>query len=191
VANESAERDVRQLWQAQPEVEPRMSSDEIRRKVQAVEGERRRRSVGFAACGAIIIPSWLAIMWWLPDFRILAIIGLGTALWILYNVHRRSTADTAPTALTTHASGDFYRALLERERAFQQGLPLWFMPPVILSTAAIVVTFLRSARFAHTPVFFGVLLWIVSGTGVALVVALRKSRREAERCQRELDALER
>jgi hypothetical protein len=34
------------------------------------------------------------------------------------------------------------------------------------------------------------LAWIIAGAGVALFVALKKSRREAARCQQELDALE-
>ena len=32
----------------------------------------------------MIVPSWLAVAWYLPDFRLLASIGVGTALWILY-----------------------------------------------------------------------------------------------------------
>jgi 4-amino-4-deoxy-L-arabinose transferase-like glycosyltransferase len=69
-------------------------------------------------------------------------------------------------------------------------LPSWFLPPVILSTAAVAVTFYRSARFAHTPAFFAVLVWIIAGAGVAVIVGLKRSRREADHCQRELDALE-
>jgi hypothetical protein len=42
--------------------------------------ERRRRSVGFIASGAVIVPSWLAVAWYLPDFRLLAGIGVGTAV---------------------------------------------------------------------------------------------------------------
>jgi hypothetical protein len=52
------------------------------------------------------------------------------------------------------------------------------------------MTFYRSARFVHTPAFFAVMAWIVGGAAVALIVWLKKSRRDADRCQRELDALE-
>jgi hypothetical protein len=37
--------------------------------------------------------------------------------------------------------------------------------------------------------FFAMMAWIVGGGVVAMVIGLKKSRREAERWQRELDAL--
>ena len=78
MANESGGPDLRDVWQAQPEMEPRMSTDEIRGKVRSLEQESRRRSLGLIACGAVIVPSWLAVAWYLPDFRLLATVGL---LW--------------------------------------------------------------------------------------------------------------
>jgi tellurite resistance protein TehA-like permease len=190
VVNEPVEPDLRALWQAQPEMERRMSVEEIRARIQSIEKERSRRSAGFLACGAVIVPSWLAVAWFLPDFRVMAAVGLGTALWILYNVYRGAVDRAMPVGSTAGASLTFYRAVLERERALHQRLPSWFLPPVMLSTAAIAVTFYRSARFEHTPVFFAMLAWIVAGSGVALVAALRKSRRAAARCQQELDLLD-
>lgn len=189
MANESADQDLRALWQAQPEMERRMSTDEIRRKIHGLEAARTRRSVNFYASGAVIICSWLAVMWFLADLRIVAGVCLGTAVWIVYQVHRRSAARLVPAGLTTGPSLEFYRALLERERDFYRGLPLWFLPPVVVSTSAIVLGFLASPRFPHTVVFFGVLAWIVTSTAVALVIAVKKNRREADRCQRDLDGL--
>ena len=85
MANESGGPDLRNEWQAQPEMEPRMSTDEIRGKVRSIEKESRRRSVAIVGSGAVLVPSWLAVAWYLPDFRLLASIGVGTALWILYH----------------------------------------------------------------------------------------------------------
>ena len=168
-----------------------MSADQIRAMIEAVDRERRRRSAGFMASGAVIVPSWLAVAWYLPDFRLLASIGLATALWILYHVYRDAAASRVPHDLMPNASLPFYRSLLEREQRFQRRLPSWFLPPVVLSTAAIALTFYRSARFAHTPVFFAMMAWIVMGTAVALFIGVRNSRRQADRCGREIDALER
>ena len=55
--------------------------------------------------------------------------------------------------------------------------PSRFLPPVILRTTAIAVTFYTSPRFAHTAVFFAVMTWIhhLIGAAVALVIGLRKS----------------
>jgi hypothetical protein len=190
VANESGGQDLREVWQAQPELEARMSANEIRTMITSMDRERRRRSVGLMVCGAVIVPSWLAVARYLPDFRLLAGIGVATALWILYHVYRDIAASRVPPGLMPNASLSFYRTLLEREQRFQRRLPSWFLPPVMLSTAAIAVTFYSSARFEHTPVFFAVVAWIVTGSAVALVLVVRKSRRQANRCQREIDELE-
>lgn len=190
MANEPGGEDLRDVWQAQPEMERRMSADEIRTRIKSIDRERSRRSNVLMASGAVIVPSWLAVAWYFPDFRLLAGVGVGTALWILYQVYRNTAVRRIAVEVTPNASLDFYRALLERERAFHRRLPSWFLPPVILSTAAVAVTFYRSARFAHTPPFFAVMAWIIMGAGVALVVGLKRSRLEADHCQRELDALE-
>jgi hypothetical protein len=188
VAND-AERDLMSLWQSQPEEEGRMTFDQIRQKVDVVDKERRRRAVGFYACAAIIVPSWLAVMWFLPDLRIAAAAALATAFWLVYQVHRRSAARLVPVEQATQPGLVFYRGVLERERDFHRGLPMWFVPPVTVSTAAIVAGFLTTQRFAHTAALFGVVTWIISGTAVALVLAVKKSRRAADRLQHDIDAL--
>ena len=166
-----------------------MSTDDIRGKVRSLEKESRRRSLGLIACGAMIVPSWLAVAWYLPDFRLMATIGLGTALWILYHAQRHTSARRPAVDMTSSPSLAFYRALLERERDWHRRLPVWFLSPAALSQAVIALTFYSSARFAHTPVFFAMLAWLVGGGGVVLIFGLKKSRREADRWQRELDSL--
>ena len=82
----------------------------------------------------------------------------------------------------------YYRTLLERKQRFH--IPsLVVSPPVILSTTAIAETFYTSPRFAHTAVSFAVMTWIIVGAAGALVIAVRKSGREADRCQRQMDEL--
>jgi hypothetical protein len=137
----------------------------------------------------VIVPSWLAVAWYLPDFRLLATVGLATALWIVYHAQRHTSARRLAVDMTSSPSLAFYRELLERERDWHRRLPVWLLAPAALSQAAIALTFYSSARFGHTPVFFAMMAWIVGGGGVVLVFGLKKSRREADRWQRELDAL--
>jgi len=166
-----------------------MSTDEIRGKVRSIETESSRRSAVMAVCGAVIVPSWLAVAWYLPDFRLLAAVGLATALWILYHAQRNMVARRLAVDVTSSPSLTFYRELLKRELEWHRHLPKWLLPPAVLSTSAIALTFYNSARFAHTPVFFAMMAWIVGGAAVALVIGLKRSHREAGRCQRELDTL--
>jgi uncharacterized membrane protein YjjP (DUF1212 family) len=190
VANESGEPDLRSVWQAQPEMERRMSTDDIRGRVRSIARESSRRSAVMVVCGAVIVPSWMAVAWSLQDFRLLATVCIATALWILYHAHRNTVARHLTVDVTSTPSLAFYRELLKRELDWHRRLPRWLLPPAVLSTAAIALTFYTSARFAHTPVFFAMMAWIVGGSAVAVVIGLKRSQREATRCQRELDTLE-
>ena len=168
-----------------------MPLDEIRRRVGDIEKFARRRDRGFFACAAVIISTWAAVMWWLPDLRVTAAISMAAACWIAGQAYKRSAARNVPVDLASAPGLDFYRASLERERDLNHALPVWFVPPVVLSTTAIVAGFLTTTRFPHGPALFGVLAWIVCGTCAALLVGIRKSRRETKRYQALIEALPR
>ena len=168
-----------------------MPLDEIRVRVGEVEKHARRRDRGLYACAAIIIPAWAAVMWWLPDLRVTAAVSMAAACWIAGQAYKRSAARSMSAALASAPGVDFYRASLERERDVYQALPVWFVPPVVLSSTAIVVGFLTTTRFPQGPALFGFLAWFACGTGAALVFVIRNSRREVRRYQALIDALNR
>ena len=108
VVNESFDRELREQWQSQPEMEHRMSVDDIRSRVDAADARRRRRTVVLVACAATIIPTWLAVMWLAPDFRVMAAVGLFTAVWILAAFYRTSVARVT----SAHTTGRSQRGVL-------------------------------------------------------------------------------
>lgn len=167
-----------------------MTVDEIRRKVRDIEDRARGRDRGMYVCAAIIIPSWAAVMWFLPDLRATAVVAMAAACWIVSQTYKRSAARMVAPDPARAASVDYYRASLERERDLNRGLPVWFVPPVILSSAAIILGFLTTPRFPHTPALLGVLVWIAGGTAAAVIIGIRKSRRETKRYQQLIDAVE-
>ena len=168
-----------------------MPLDEIRRNVREIEKHARRRDRGFFACAAVIIPTWAAVMWWLPDLRVTAAISVAAACWIVGQAYNRSAARRVPVDLSAAPGLDFYRTSLERERDLYGALPVWFVPPVVLSSTAIVLGFLTTTRFPHNLALFAVLAWIVCGTVAALFVGIRNSRREVRRYQGLIDGLNR
>ncbi len=168
-----------------------MPLEEIRSKVRDVEKHARRRDRGLYASAAVIISSWAAVVWWLPDLRVTAGISMAVACWIAGQAYIRSGARSIPSDLASAPSLDFYRTSLERERDLYRALPVWFVPPVVLSTTAIVLGFLTTTVFPHSTALFVVLAWIVCGTCVALFAGIRNSRREARLYQALIEALSR
>jgi hypothetical protein len=60
--------------------------------------------------GALIVPSWLAVAWYFPDFRVLATIGVAPALWILYHVRRNTVAQRLAVDATSSPSAVLSRS---------------------------------------------------------------------------------
>jgi hypothetical protein len=73
----------------------------------SIDRERSRRSIVFMASGTVILPSWLAVAWYFPDFRLLASVGVATALWILYQVYRNTADRRVPAGVAPAASLHF------------------------------------------------------------------------------------
>lgn len=187
MADESFEKDARALWQGQPRKGDDMALDEVRRKVRDIEKHAHRRDRGMYLSAAVIVPSWAAVMWWLPDLRATAIVAMAAACWIVGQTYKRSAARVSSPHFELAPGVDFYCASLARERDFHRRLPVWFVPPAALSSTAIVLGFLTTPRFPRTPALLGVIVWIVCGTAVALAVGIRKSRRETKRYQQLID----
>lgn len=187
MADESSEKGVRAQWQGQLRKRGDMTSDEVRTKVHDIEKHARRRARGMYLAAAVIIASWAAVMWSLPDLRATAVIAMAAACWIVGQTHKRTAARIIGPDLAPAPGVDFYCASLERERDFNSRLPVWFVPPAVLSSTAIVLGFLTTPRFPHTLALYGVLAWILCGTAVALTVGIQKSRRETKRCQQLID----
>jgi hypothetical protein len=132
--------------------------------------------------------SWLAVIWLLPDLRLVSVTGLFIAVWVTWQMYRRSGARllSAPIDLPCVA---FQRALLERERDLAASLPKWFLIPVAIFQVAIVITFATNPRFTTSQFYPEGLLLFVGTAGVTLVVIWRRWRRQAMELQRELDAI--
>jgi hypothetical protein len=103
----------------------------------------------------------------------MAVGGLATAAWILYNIRKRSAARAISSDLAGRPLLDFHRTLLERERDFY-GKPLWFFLPVSVSQIVIFASFLTNARVPHSgPAVMLPLSFL--GSAVAVLAVGRKN----------------
>jgi hypothetical protein len=158
----------------------------VRRRKAAIA--RRDRSLYLSA--AIIGPSMAAAIWFLPDLRVAAVPGLLIAIWLPWQMHRRSAARLSG-ASTDLPCLDFQRSLLERERDLAMSWPKWFLVPVAVGQVAIIATLVTNPRFTGSPFFAQGLVLFVGTAGIVLVTAWRRFQREALELQRELEAIAR
>ena len=179
---------LRAAWRNQPvggeQVDVNRAWVAVRRREQLI----RRRDRIVYACAAIIGPSWAAALWFMPDLRLAAGIGLVIALWIAFQTHRRSAARVTPESVDL-VCVTFQKALLERERDLYRAMPLWYLVPVVLGQIAILATLFTSPRFPRTPMFAVAVATFVGTAATALGIAWKQWRREAAHLQREIEAL--
>ncbi|MCU1230560.1 MAG: hypothetical protein JWO97_3444 [Acidobacteria bacterium] len=179
--------DPRELWLGQSTEDFRMSPDDIRRRINAMSRQLRRRKIIFS----IIFPfGCLGFLWWitlvehpLPQIgAILTIAGVAVTLW---QVRKHHAADTS--AAREMPSIDFYRAQLERARHFHGGAPFWIrlialLPGPLLFISGFVAEHPEVAHIVRIEVI------VFFALGIAAIVL---NLRMAARYQRRLDDLDR
>jgi hypothetical protein len=176
------------VWSNQSEAGDEVDLDGARTALRQREAGIRKRDRIMYACAAVIAPSWAAIMWFMPDLRLVAAVGFATAVWVSAQLYWRSAARIAPVA-TGVACAEYQAALLGRERDLYLAMPKWYLIPVGLSQVAILIALFTSPRFPQTS---GLLLGaaLMVGSAVAILFgASRRWRRLAMELQRELDTV--
>ncbi len=119
---------VRAAWSNQPDLGGNVDLERARAAVHKREAEVRRRDRIAYACAAIIAPSWAAAMWFIPDLRVAAAVGLVVAVWIAVQIYSRSAARLT-VASVDQACVAYQRALLQRERELCLAMPRWYFVP--------------------------------------------------------------
>ena len=152
----------------------------LRRQEAAIR--RRDRIIYLSA--AIIAPSWAATMWFLPDLRLTAAFGLALALWIAWQVHRRSAARLDSGAVDLPCVV-FQRELLQREIALRRSMPKWYLIPVVAGQIVILITLFSNPRFSGSR-FFALGIAMFLGTTIAVLgTAWRRWQSETAVLERE------
>ena len=179
---------LRSAWsrQTDPSLEVNLASAEASVRRRRAEIARRDRRVYLSV--AIIGPSWLYATWLMPDLRLASVTGLFIAVWVTWQMHRRSAARLSSASVDLPCLV-YQRALLERERDLAVSLPKWYLVPLAVGQVAIAVTLATNPRFTTSPFFPEGLFLFIGTAGVALAVIWRRSHRQALELQREIEAL--
>jgi len=179
---------LRSAWSRQPDQSPDVDRPHVEAGVRRRQREIAKRDRIAYLSAAIIITSYAASLWFLPDLRLLSSVSLLIGAWVTWQRYRRSGArlSKAPADLPCL---DFQRALLERELDFARSLPKWILVPLAIGQFAIVATLATNPRFTRSQFFPEGLFLFVGTAGVALVIIWRRWQREALELQREIDGL--
>jgi hypothetical protein len=184
--SDSGDNRLRSAWAKQTEpsldVDPATAEANVRRRRAAIA--RRDRTVYLSAF--IIGPSMLAATWFWSDLRPASVPGLFIAVWLAWQMYRRSGA-RLPGASVDLPCLAFQRALLERERDVALSMPKWYLVPLLVGQVAIAATMATNPRFTGSRFFPEALVLFVGTVVVVLTVAWRRWRREALDLQQELE----
>lgn len=179
---------VRSAWAKQTDQSLDVDLTNAEAKVRRRQAEIARRDRIQHLSAVVGGSSWLAVIWFLPDLRLVSVTGLFIAVWVTWQMYRRSGARllSAPIDLPCLV---FQRTLLERERDLASSLPKWFLVPVAIFQVAIVATFATNPRFTTSPFYPEGLVLFVGTASVTLIVIWRRWQRQAIELQRELEAI--
>lgn len=187
---EAPPNDIRKLWHDQGEEPVKMSLDDIRKKAQKVERTIRRRNGIEYVAAAFVVAIFGYYIWHFHEWfmRIGSGLVIAGAAYMVFQLHRRGSAASAPADLGLTTGLDFYRKELERQRALLSSVWRWYPGPFVPGLAVITLG-AAIANPAHSPY-----AWIFAGS-YAGVVALafwlvaRLNQRAADRLQRQIDEL--
>ncbi len=188
--DEMNSNELQNLWQSQSTEGFQMSTEEIRRRIQALNKSIRARNyAGFASCAVVMIAclNWLTFVPTLTE-RIGALMTIGGVAFMFLQIYRNNIETRVRRATVgATASMDFYRSELAHQRDFHRGTQLWsrillFVPGplVFMIGVAVARPDLRTILLIDIAIFIFV---VIQGAP--------RNLKRANRYQQQLDELDR
>ena len=181
----ASEHDVRAVWQNQMVESRLLSLDEVRKKARQFQWDIRcRNRVEYLASAVVVLFSGYF-------FRIvddvlvrtgMALLVAGT-LYVVYQLHKRGSAQMLPAEPGLRACLAFHRAELVRQRDLLRNVWRWYLLPF---APGIIMIFVAASGLMLWTQWIGKVVFLV---GFFWLVAML-NQWEARRLQREIDALD-
>ena len=130
---ESPTNRMQELWQCQPVEGIKMSVEEIRNRATKFEKKIFWRNFREYIAGAIAIVLLGISFGSAHDLLSRAAFALliSGMVYVMYQLHRRGTAKTMPTAAAAGPSLAFYREELKRQRDLTASVWSWYLGPFV------------------------------------------------------------
>lgn len=181
--------DVLGLWQNQTTEGFRTTPDELRKRMEQMEKQLRRRSRdGYLLCGFLVV----FFMLWLnvstdPVQRIGAAMTIAGVGYLAYQLRQNRWRETPPADIGNTASADFLRTELIRQRDFHRGRTFWVR--ILAFFPGPMVFFAGFAR--AQPELIGMIRFEAITFVLLIIAAIPLNRWMARKYQRQIDGLDR
>jgi RNA polymerase sigma-70 factor (ECF subfamily) len=177
-----------QIWQCQPVEGIKMSVEALRHRSGKFETRIRRRNVreyvasvlAAAGFGYFFVTTHALL------FRVayvLFIVGLG---WVVFQLHRKASARTMPSAIGATTSLQFFRSELERQRDAVQNAWPWYLAPLVPGFVILTAAYIRALPYPAGVAGAARLDGVVA---VLFFLVWKMNQRAARRLQRVIDEL--
>lgn len=189
--------DMTDVWKNQPVERVEISLEEIRRKAQKLEKRVLWRNLREYAASAIVIASFGYYIWKFPApmIRFGCVLVIAGTLFVVYALHKRGAARTAPAELAFRTCVDFHRKELERQRDLLHSVWWWYLLPFVPGLTVFLLGLFRWTMEqpnapAHTGVIVVTFALTAVGCAILFVGVGKLNGWAARKLQREIDALD-
>jgi hypothetical protein len=189
--NEMIPGDMRNVWQSQGPASPPPPLEEIRKKADKFRSQIGWRNFREYLVSALMMPYFGYFAWTSRSPTMQAGNGLMIAglLYMVIQLHRRTTAVPAPVDLGWKTCVAFHRAELERQRDALGSVWKWYLGPMVPGLATIsaagCVTGFRHSTLAGMLAMFG-----ASFVALALWWLGSLNQKAAAQIQKQIDSLD-
>jgi hypothetical protein len=183
------DHDLKQLWKEQPMTPAAFSLDDL--KIEARRVHRRiaiRNATEYAACAVVVcVFSFYAYRFPYSLMRIGSLLTVFATLFIAWQMKRRASGQSLPTAQGGQSWLEFQRSQLVRQRDALRSAWLWYVAP-FLPGVAVFRLGVETQLPANGPFARGWLANLfIAGVFVGIAVLNRYTARKLQRRIDELD----
>lgn len=192
--NESAPSEMNNLWQSQPTEPPRISPEDLRRKMRNFERRIFWRNLREYTAGALVVAAFGFYEWKLPALllRVGSGLTIAGALYVMFQLHRRASVRPAPADLGLSTCINFHQQALERQRDALRSVWSWYLIPFVPGLAVFLVGTAANQWAAH-PMSLGHLVMgygiLVGCVAVVFFAVWKLNQSAAEKLQAQIDEL--
>ncbi|HEY6369961.1 MAG TPA: hypothetical protein VIX37_05240 [Candidatus Sulfotelmatobacter sp.] len=165
-----------------------MSAEVLRQRSEMFEKKIRRRNIredvasllAAAGFGYFFVTTGEVLV---RIAYVLFIAGLG---WVVFQLHRKASARTMPSALGASTSLHFFRSELERQRDAVQNAWPWYLAPLVPGFVILTAAYIRALPY---PAGVARVAGLDGVVAVLFFLVWKMNQRAARRLQRIIDEL--